>query len=269
MYPSSTYAVVYKGKDPNSYYDSIFSNQQTMAVINKYWNKFADEIREGRGEFDPEKLAQVTLDDADIPTLKPLITFSDFYTKSQVAKYNAVRAKLSIPTLTDLSTVLTEREKAQLMLQAILAVVKGHFIRQRITINGHGLSGHSYNIETRKFAQSRGWFYTENYYGLYNAPVEAPKTLGFPADFASSIFFKAIMGERRGFEKYRDSSDFTSSQNEWGHLLVSVDASQSKFYGGVVVVKQQPKDGDQDSPFNSYRFNSIDMMFKVGNNNKS
>ncbi|MDC4182605.1 hypothetical protein [Mycoplasma bradburyae] len=262
LYPSSVMGAVYKDLPRDHFYESIFDNTETMAVIDKYWKKFEVEIRAGRGEFSSTKLAQVHLDESDIPAFKPLIKFADYYTKSQLEKYNTIRAKLKIAAIKDLSETLTDTEKAKLLIHGILATVRGDFIRRGEKVNGYKLVGHSYNIETRNVAEAHKWYYTENYYGLYNSPSESPKNVGFSAEFASSIFFKAIMGERKPFGEYRDASD-VSKFSAWGHLYNTLDKHYG-FYGSIIVLKRAPKPGEEHSRFNKYDFNAIDMVFKEG-----
>ncbi|MEE3928617.1 hypothetical protein V2E24_03450 [Mycoplasmopsis ciconiae] len=253
-------------KDADAYYPDLTKNTELQAVLQKYYNLVDNDIFQGYGEYASKTPGRVTIDPADIPALKPLIDFNDKYTKYQLEKYNLIRRKFSLNQLNDLTTVLSDEDKAKLILQAMYGYVRGIYIlTQKPIHNGKKLStGHSFNEQTKEVTSAHKLSYGENYYASYNNNllyVKNPDTLN--ADFVSTVFFKAIVGERSAYEKdFRDGE--LGNGEEWGHLLNTVYHNITDFYGVVLAFRDKEYENKfyTDEGYKGYRLSVTDMTFK-------
>ncbi|MDC4163626.1 hypothetical protein LNO75_03510 [Mycoplasma sp. T363T] len=267
MYENIDVGDYYQPSENNLSYDNIFKNAQIQAVITKYMNLFKEEIKQGRGEYDQRLIAKIQLDQNDINVFKPLIEFNDKYVETQIKKWNKLRKKLNLPELINGSTIFDETDKAKLILQGILGYTRGIFIRNKEVKNdGKMLStGHSYNIATRETVEKHKLFYGENYYGSYNSPLLSRPDYSLTTEFASTVLFKNILGERKAYDKYKLDDD--SKIREWGHLLGALDNKFKYFY--AVIIAQDEGADPNFTEYNRYRININDMLFAVDKNHSN
>ncbi|MDC4184275.1 hypothetical protein [Mycoplasma bradburyae] len=252
MYDDITAGEFFEQTEDNPSYDTVIDTEEVKGLITKYKNKFKTEIDAGRGLLSEDKAAMVAIEDVDVTTLQPLITFNDNYTAKQIAKWNLLRTKLHLPALQDASSTLNANEKAKLILQGILGFT-------RIESNNSNVSTvHSYNKGTDEVVKAHNWNYGDIYYSSFSTPLVSDDNVGITSDFLSTVLFKSTLGERKAYKQYGLTSE--EKVKEWGHLLAALDKN-AKYYYGVVIAEETGM--NETVPLRTnYKVYINDMFFK-------
>ncbi|WP_036463785.1 hypothetical protein [Mycoplasmopsis sturni] len=221
--------------ESNLAYSDIY-NDEVKNVIEKYIEKFSKELKEGRGELDNP--STVEIDPSDLEIFKKLVKIADNYTKFQIDRYNKIREKLHVPALENITSQLTEDQRANLVLQGILGYTRGLFIKDKTQRNdGKTLSiGHGLNKATQDTLAKINKAYTDNYYGSYNNPVYTSEKTGLTNDFLSTLFFRLILGERKAYDQDLSSRGDKFTVDGWGHLAGTMDNHVYGFYGVPIAI---------------------------------
>lgn len=244
--------------DKNIAYSDIY-NDDVKKVIDKYIEKFTKEIKEGRGELD--KPSDVNIDEEDLPIFKKLVKISDNYTTFQIERYNKIRKKLHVSELKNITSQLSEEDRANLVLQGILGYTRGIFIKDKTQRNdGTTLKiGHGLNKATDTTLAKIEKGYADNYYGSYNTPVYSSEKAGLTNDFLSTLFFRLILGEREAYDKDLKAKGGNFTVDGWGHLAGMMDGHLYGFYGVPIAIKLGKGISVNDSRI-GWRLSMSDML---------